>query len=88
MQIKREEGGKNLPVHSCLRELQYNRQISRAGQAKTSKWQHLYLLENRDRNNYPGYLYKQGAINQSINQSKKMDVVSEVGEAKVVTLVM
>ena len=56
MQIKREEGGKNLPVHSCLRELQYNRQISRAGQAKTSKWQHLYLLENRDRNNYPGYL--------------------------------
>ena len=60
MQIKREEGGKNLPVHSHLRVLHYNRQISRAGQAKNSKWQHLYdLLENRDRNNYPEYLYKQ-----------------------------
>ena len=68
MQIKREEGGKNfLPVHSRLRGLHYTRYISRTGQAKNSKWQHLYLLENRDRNNYPGYLYKQWS-NQLINQ--------------------
>ena len=58
MQIK-QEGGKNLPVHSRLRVPHYNRLISRAGQAKNSRWQHLYLLENRDRNNCPGYLYKQ-----------------------------
>ena len=70
MQIKREEGGKNLPVHSRLRGLHYTRYISRTGQAKNSKWQHLYLLENRDRNNYPGYLYKQRR-NQLINQSDK-----------------
>ena len=40
MQIKREEGGKNLPVHSCLRVQHYNRLISRAGQVKNSKCQH------------------------------------------------
>ena len=61
MHIKRE-GGKNLPVHSCLRVPHYNRKIPCAGQAKNSKWQHLYLLENRDRINYPGYLYKQSII--------------------------
>ena len=80
MQIKRE-GGKNLPVHSCLRVPHYNRQISCAGQAKNSKWQHLYLLENRDRIKYPVYLYQQ-IKGERIKRKSILDVRTHLKNTK------
>ena len=85
MQIKREESGKNLPVYSCLRELQYNGQILRAGQAKTSIGNTCTCYKTGTEITILDTCINNGAINQSV---KKIDVLSEVGEVKVVTVVI